>query len=48
MQGRHLPAETTDGVRVQLQLNVGLNTERDWLSELNVQGWACTALKFLL
>jgi len=38
MQGRHLPAETTDGVRLQLQLNVGLNTERDWLSELNVQG----------
>ena len=38
MQARDLPAETTDGVRVQLNLNVGLNTERDWLNDLNVHG----------
>ncbi|PTC00293.1 hypothetical protein C9975_08305, partial [Thalassospira xiamenensis] len=31
---RHLPAETEDGVAVTLQLNVGLNTNRDLLSEL--------------
>ncbi len=38
MQARDLPAETTDGVRLQLHLNVGLNTERDWLNDLNIQG----------
>src|SRR5690606_37132830 len=38
MQARDLPAETTDGVRIQLNLNVGLNTERDWLNDLNVHG----------
>ncbi|MEX1222744.1 MAG: phosphoenolpyruvate--protein phosphotransferase [Idiomarina sp.] len=35
---RDLPVETEDGVPVTLQLNVGLNTDRDLLKELNVKG----------
>lgn len=35
---RHLPVETLDGIRIQLQLNVGMSIEHDWLTELNVQG----------
>ncbi|MGQ4276565.1 phosphoenolpyruvate--protein phosphotransferase [Pseudidiomarina sp. E22-M8] len=36
-QARGKPVETLDGVRLTLQLNVGLNTERDWLKELDIQ-----------
>ncbi|MBG23427.1 MAG: hypothetical protein CMF22_08220, partial [Idiomarinaceae bacterium] len=35
-QARGKPVETEDGERVTLQLNVGLNTERDWLKELDI------------
>lgn len=35
-QARGKPVETTDGERITLQLNVGLNTERDWLQELDI------------
>lgn len=35
---RGLPIETQDGVKISLQLNVGLQTERDWLAELQVDG----------
>lgn len=38
MQARDLPVETQDGVPLNLQLNVGLNTDRDLLRELNVKG----------
>lgn len=33
---RGQPVETEDGVKVTLQLNVGLNTDRDWLNELDI------------
>src|SRR5690554_496292 len=38
MSARGLPIETTDGVRIQLDLNLGLNTERGWLNDLDVHG----------
>ncbi|MDX1705305.1 phosphoenolpyruvate--protein phosphotransferase [Pseudidiomarina sp.] len=38
MAARGLPVETIDGVKVDLHLNVGLNTERDWLADLDIKG----------
>ncbi|MBY6063816.1 phosphoenolpyruvate--protein phosphotransferase [Pseudidiomarina sediminum] len=37
-QARGRPVETLDGTPINLQLNVGLNLERDWLDELDITG----------
>ncbi|CAB0151104.1 Phosphoenolpyruvate-dependent phosphotransferase system [Pseudidiomarina piscicola] len=49
-QARGKPVATEDGVKVTLQLNVGLNTERDWLKELDIQsvGLYRTEIPFMM
>lgn len=49
-QARGKPVETEDGVRLTLQLNVGLNTERDWLKELDINsvGLYRTEIPFMM